>query len=318
MGGAERRLRGGGWLMGMFATSLRRQAEAAAQMPRPGGLVGGMDFVDDAVLDPSQVEFMPGWDDTQGERGLGGYVAGGGGGGGSMEAGTPGGGAGGSWLTDLMGWVPPVQAVGDFASMNPMQGLLGFLGMGGESMGMGVGASPGAPRASGGGGFTAAPSGPDFRGPDFNPQNLREWQGLIGVPQAIRTLATAEKQLGLPGLSDAVTGVGFRTREQQAAARARYLAGQGALAAPPGQSFHEQGEAFDISSSWLAANPTAQPWLERHGFTWDVGGEPWHAHYVGGGAPLRPASGNQNRPISTERKSGGPSRVNPLAAYRRR
>lgn len=321
MGGAERRLRSGGWLMGMFATSLRRQAEAKAQMPRPsGGLLGGMDFVDDVALDPSQVEFMPGWDDVQGTRALMGYVAGGGGGGGSMEGQTPGGGAGGSWLADLAGWAPPVQDVGDFAAMSPMQGLLGFLGMGGESMGLGVGASPVAPRASGGGGgFTARPPGRDFGGYDITPENMISRQGLTGVPQAVRTLLRAERALGVPGLSEAVTGEGYRSHEQQAALYQQHLAGQHpAPVAPPGQSYHEQGEAFDISSAWLDQNPRVRPWLERHGFTWDVPGEPWHAHYVGGGAPLRPATGNQNRPISTERRTGGPSRVNPLASYRRR
>lgn len=294
----------------MFAVQMGRQRAAE----RATGALGVnapefMDFRDDAVLDPTQVEDRR-TGDEQGLYGLFGPPAGGGGGGAWGEG--VGGGGGGAW-----GYAPPVQQVGEYGGLTP-QGLLGSFGGG-----MGVGAAPGAPRASGGGGFSAAPSGPDFRGPDFNPSNLREWQGLLGVPQAIRTLATAEKQLGLPGLSDAVTGVGFRSREQQAAARARYLAGQGALAAPPGSSFHEQGEAFDISSSWLSANPTARPWLEKHGFTWDVGGEPWHAHYVGGGQPLRPATGNQNRPITAERRGGGPtsqrrSAASPLAAYRRR
>jgi hypothetical protein len=213
-----------------------------------------------------------------------------------------------------LGYAPPVEEV-----ENPFGvGAGGPMGLMGGALG--VGAAPTAPTSGGGGGY--APSGEDFRGPNFNPTNLANYQGVLGVPQAMRSLRMTENRLNVPGLSEAVSGVGFRTRAQQEAAYARYRAGQGALAAPPGQSFHEQGEALDIDASWLAANPQVRPFMETHGWTWDVGGEPWHAHWVG----LQGATGNQNRPIRSEPSARGRPggrattrrRSSTLSAYRRR
>lgn len=264
----------------------------------------GMDFNESMPLDPSQVEFMPGYDDVQGLRGLGGQVAGGGGG-------------GGDW-----GYVPPVEDVEGFGGFGG--GIGGLIGMLGGTVGapVGVGAAGGAPRASGGGGgFTARPPGQDFGGYDITPDNLISRQGLTGVPRAVRTLLAAERRLGVPELSENVSGEGYRSTALQSSLYQDYLAGRHpAVVAPPGQSYHEQGEAFDIGSGWLSENPQVRPWLERHGFTFDVPGEPWHAHYEGGGQPLRKATGNRGRPITVEsNKRGAPSRtpmVNRPTAYR--
>lgn len=175
-------------------------------------------------------------------------------------------------------------------------------------------------------GFSARPPGRDFGGYDVTPENMLSVQGMTGVPRAVKTLLAAEQALNKPGLSEAITGEGYRSSEQQAALYREHLAGRHpAPVAPPGQSYHEQGEAFDISSAWLSANPKVRPWLERHGFTWDVPGEPWHAHYEGGGLPIRRylgsgpvnrsqmATGNQGRRIPVTRSSGGRTPVKPRA-----
>ena len=172
-------------------------------------------------------------------------------------------------------------------------GLGGALGLGAGLGGLmsllgGVGGVPGAGAGGGGGavggaGFSASPSGPDWRGADLTP-NLVTRQGVTGVPPAVRLLLQAERALGVPGLSDAVVS-DYRSAAQQYAMDPDQngIGANGQPVAPVGKSFHQQGEAFDISSSFLAQNPRIRPFLERRGFTWDVPGEPWHAHYIGGG-----------------------------------
>lgn len=65
---------------------------------------------------------------------------------------------------------------------------------------------------------------------------------------------------------------GYRTREQQEAAYWRYTHGQGGIAARPGRSRHEHGQALDIH------DPTG--WFHRHGHEyglhWPVHGDPGH------------------------------------------
>lgn len=218
--------------------------------------------------------------------------------------------------------------LGGFLPSTP-SGMPGFPGAGG------------APSTGGGGsssGFSASPPGQDFGGYDVTPDNLISRQGMTGVPQAIRTLLTAERALGVPGLSEAVLGEGYRSHDQQAALYAAHLAGSHpAPVAPPGQSYHEQGEAFDISSSWLSSNPRVRPWLERHGFSFDVPGEPWHAHFEGpfnvgrqtptiaGTRTLTPAVGNggpprveQHRTPFTSNRPKATVRREPVPYYRQR
>jgi D-alanyl-D-alanine carboxypeptidase len=71
---------------------------------------------------------------------------------------------------------------------------------------------------------------------------------------------------------------GYRTREQQAAAYRRYLTGRGGLAAPPGHSRHERGEALDIR------DPTG--WFHAHGreygLHWPVRGDYPHTQMTPG------------------------------------
>ncbi len=79
-----------------------------------------------------------------------------------------------------------------------------------------------------------------------------------------------------------VVNSAFRTFEQQAALRALYESGKGALAAKPGYSNHEGGTAADIESDsgrnaafqWLTANASA------YGFKRTVASEPWHWEFV--------------------------------------
>ena len=72
---------------------------------------------------------------------------------------------------------------------------------------------------------------------------------------------------------------GHRSYDEQAALYQKYLDGTGNLAAPPGHSNHESGNAADVYVDGVAlANvPGASEVLERHGIHFPVGGEPWHA-----------------------------------------
>jgi hypothetical protein len=106
---------------------------------------------------------------------------------------------------------------------------------------------------------------------------LRTVNGVTMVAPAIRSLVQLKKQLGLPVFGNVVSD--YRTRAEQAALYQQYLNGTGNLAAPPGQSNHETGNAVDIASSWLSQNPQVRQWLLAHGWTNDVPGEPWHWEY---------------------------------------
>lgn len=74
---------------------------------------------------------------------------------------------------------------------------------------------------------------------------------------------------------------GFRTMDEQRYLYGCYQSGNcnnGNLAARPGYSNHQSGEAIDISnstSSWVQNNAA------RYGFRRTVAGEPWHFEYSG-------------------------------------
>lgn len=68
---------------------------------------------------------------------------------------------------------------------------------------------------------------------------------------------------------------GFRTRAEQEAAYADYLAG-GTLAAKPGSSHHEYGAAADVTLT-----PEQRAMAPRFGLGFPVGGEPWHIELAG-------------------------------------
>lgn len=55
---------------------------------------------------------------------------------------------------------------------------------------------------------------------------------------------------------------GLRSNERQKELYARYQSGQGGRAAPPGQSFHETGNAVDVGNNWQAY----APYLRKYGF----------------------------------------------------
>lgn len=75
---------------------------------------------------------------------------------------------------------------------------------------------------------------------------------------------------------------GYRTRDEQAALYQKYLNGTGNLAAPPGHSNHESGNAADayIGGVPLASVPGAAEAAKAAGLHFPVGGEAWHVEHV--------------------------------------
>ena len=74
---------------------------------------------------------------------------------------------------------------------------------------------------------------------------------------------------------------GFRTFAKQKALRARFDAGIGPIAARPGTSNHQHGQAIDLLTGGFGTN--MYKWLTRnapkHGFIRTVSREPWHWEY---------------------------------------
>ena len=62
----------------------------------------------------------------------------------------------------------------------------------------------------------------------------------------------------------------------------RMQRGETPTAAYPGGSIHGWGKAADVSPG--RQNATVNKIFNKHGFTFDIGSEVWHAHYVGGQA----------------------------------
>jgi hypothetical protein len=62
----------------------------------------------------------------------------------------------------------------------------------------------------------------------------------------------------------------------------RMKRGETPTAAYPGGSIHGWGKAADVSPG--RSNPKVNAIFNKHGFTFDIGSESWHAHYVGGNA----------------------------------
>jgi hypothetical protein len=203
-------------------------------------------------------------------------------------------------------------------------GLFGGLGL--DSFGGGLGGGPlGPPGAGGGGGdystsggFSAAPPGQDFQGYDLTPK-LVNYQGVETSPAYARLIKAAEKKLGMPEISD-FAGSDYRSHEEQAALYADHLAGRHpAPVAPPGQSYHEQAEAIDWDSGWLAEHPEVRNFFTNHGVTFDVPGEPWHGHMSSAPNVQNILNPGASRP---RRRSGGESPIRaqsaPLVQRRRR
>jgi len=79
---------------------------------------------------------------------------------------------------------------------------------------------------------------------------------------------------------------GFRTMEHQRALYAEYLAGRGPLAAAPGHSNHQMGNAIDLNTR----DPGVLRWLNAHARAFriyrTVRPEPWHWEFAPVGVPV--------------------------------
>lgn len=109
---------------------------------------------------------------------------------------------------------------------------------------------------------------------------------VAGADRALQAMNAAfQKQFGY-GLK---VNSGGRTYADQAAAYARYKAGKGNLAAPPGHSVHESGRAIDFGGAIQNAGSREHRWLQanagRWGFKWTGKNfkqfEPWHWEWHG-------------------------------------
>jgi len=87
---------------------------------------------------------------------------------------------------------------------------------------------------------------------------------------------------------------GFRTYQRQADLYNLYLKGKGNLAARPGRSNHQHGQAFDLNTGGFDGNPIYD-WLKKNGpkfgFLRTVNGEHWHWEYLPNEAPKVAAKG---------------------------
>lgn len=106
---------------------------------------------------------------------------------------------------------------------------------------------------------------------------------LDGVKVAAHT-ARAWETLKAAAAADGVhlkLNSGFRTMDEQAALRERFLDGRGPVAAVPGYSNHQHGQALDIDMM----DRDAKAWMFEHGpqMGWrnTVPSESWHWEYFG-------------------------------------
>ena len=92
--------------------------------------------------------------------------------------------------------------------------------------------------------------------------------------ELLQRLAKLGERMGQPV---SVTS-GQRTRAEQQALYDAYKAGRGNLAAKPGTSNHESGNAADakIGGKSLASNAKAKAVAGELGLHFPVPGEPWH------------------------------------------
>jgi len=70
---------------------------------------------------------------------------------------------------------------------------------------------------------------------------------------------------------------GFRSYQQQADLYAKYLAGKGNLAAPPGSSMHEFGLAMDTAPN---STPADRELARKFGLVFPIPSEPWHVEPI--------------------------------------
>ena len=89
----------------------------------------------------------------------------------------------------------------------------------------------------------------------------------------------------------------FRTFGRQAELRRLFEAGQGNLAAAPGHSNHQHGQAFDLNTrhNVFDGSDKIYEWLKRngpkHGFVRTVSNESWHWEFRPGDASVLAVAG---------------------------
>ena len=90
----------------------------------------------------------------------------------------------------------------------------------------------------------------------------------------------------------------FRTFQRQADLRRLFEAGQGNLAAKPGHSNHQHGQAFDLNTrhNVFDGSDKIYEWLKnnapKHGFVRTVSNESWHWEFRPADAAILAAAGN--------------------------
>jgi hypothetical protein len=158
--------------------------------------------------------------------------------------------------------------------------LLELLGpQGGQQQGGGL---PGGGSAAGGGGSSGRAAGsstsPGSSGSN-QPLSADAAQWLTGDTQGLNpALANKLAEVGRRLGKKLNIVSGYRTRQEQEALYQKYLNGTGNLAAKPGTSRHETGNAADVQvdGQSLGSNPQARAIALQVGLTFPVPGEPWH------------------------------------------
>ncbi len=155
-------------------------------------------------------------------------------------------------------------------------GLLGARGGGNALNGGSSGANSGASPINTGGSPDGGSSGASQSGSPMGSASGNIVQRPGGKLDAsiagnFDKMVAAAKQDGV----DLQIGSGWRSRQEQERLYAAYKNGTGNLAAKPGTSNHETGQAIDFENT-----PGAFDWLKknaaRFGFHGNVPGEPWH------------------------------------------
>lgn len=98
--------------------------------------------------------------------------------------------------------------------------------------------------------------------------------------QTIRAAARAARDCGEVWICRS----SYRTYSEQTALYNAYKNGTGNLAAVPGTSRHEKGNALDLGDAHnfdIGTNDKAKKALIKHGFVFAVPSESWHVEYRG-------------------------------------
>ena len=187
----------------------------------------------------------------------------------------------------LAGGSPTTIAPGQFGSPgsfggNPMMGsgspLGGFLGGGGSSGSFpSAGGYPGSQRSGGNpGSYPNSPSGGASGPPTGSLVDLGGGKKVdASIAGSVQAMIQAARRDGV----ELRINSAHRSRQQQEVLYQKYLNGTGNLAARPGTSNHESGQAIDFANTrgahaWLARN------AGRFGLK-NLPGEPWHYSTTG-------------------------------------